>query len=107
MNITESNDAVAVLRQLERFAVELGEGVPDPVLEAAVRLAERAGKTLQCRVDLPGLVEHADPDERCASCGARCSWVDDAWACGGCGDEWPPSGPSRPVVDVVVAGGVL
>lgn len=35
------------------------------------------------------------PDFReCSSCAGKCRWVDDAWVCQKCGDEWyPDHGP--------------
>ena len=31
---------------------------------------------------------------QCGRCGGRCHWVDDAWVCRACGDEWyPDHGP--------------
>jgi hypothetical protein len=29
---------------------------------------------------------------KCSTCFGRCTWVDDAWVCDRCGDEWPPDG---------------
>jgi hypothetical protein len=59
--------------------------------EDALRVARRGRGPVRGIRDTAVRVEQsARPDPRCATCGDRCTWADDAWVCCGCGDEWYP-----------------
>jgi hypothetical protein len=50
----------------------------------------RAVHSLLAAEDPKAWALDAAPEPRCGACGAACRWVEDAWVCTSCGDEWYP-----------------